>query len=134
MSETSSIKNTEEKNKNFNDESTNFPDDEDDLEDSLSADEIDRSQVPIVEEMVERRTANEKHFRKLDGSYEVVLYNQPVHYLENNEWKDINNSFIDSGDSFENIANSFKVKLPKNIHDAKGVNIQLNNYEISGIS
>ncbi|MDD3999579.1 MAG: hypothetical protein PHX62_01620 [Bacilli bacterium] len=50
--------------------------------------------VPIDFEIVDLRSESEKHFRKIDGTYEVVLYSNPVHFEENGEWKDIDNSFV----------------------------------------
>ncbi len=41
--------------------------------DYYQSSDVDISLVPIVEEDVSKRTANEKHFRKLDDTYEVAL-------------------------------------------------------------
>lgn len=70
--------------------------------DYYKSSDVDISLVPIVEEDVSKRTANEKHFRKLDGTYEVALYDNEVHYYDNGTWHDIDNRFIDDGNKLEN--------------------------------
>lgn len=74
---------------------------------------FDASQVTIENEIISERTANTKTFKKLDGSYEVAIYNDVIHYFEGGQWKEIDNSLIEDGDSFETTANSFKLKFPK---------------------
>ena len=65
------------------------------------------------------REENVKHFRLADGSYEAVIYPQPVHRKdENGEWQDIDNSLAlkndgeaqkyTTSDSRVKFANSFK--------------------------
>ena len=39
-----------------------------------------------------------------DHSVQAVIYAQPVHYLENGEWKDIDNSLQYEGKAFEDAA------------------------------
>ncbi len=36
--------------------------------------------IPIVAKDTSKRTINEKHFRKEDGTYEVAIYDGAVHY------------------------------------------------------
>lgn len=46
-----------------------------------------------VEEIIELREENVKHFRLADGTYEAVIYAEPVHRQdENGEWQDIDNT------------------------------------------
>lgn len=46
----------------------------------------------IVKEVMELREESAKHFVCEDGSYIVATYPEPVHYKENGEWKEINNT------------------------------------------
>ena len=48
----------------------------------------------IIGEVESLRDEYTKHFRCEDGSFVAAIYNTPVHYQENNEWKDINNTLI----------------------------------------
>ena len=45
-----------------------------------------------LNEMVEWRTENTKYFRNSDGSYTAAQYAYPIHYEENGEWKEIDNT------------------------------------------
>ncbi|MDX9691895.1 MAG: DNRLRE domain-containing protein, partial [Acholeplasmataceae bacterium] len=94
------------------------------------SDELNISQVPIVNEDVSRRTANEKHFRKLDGTYEVAIYDNEVHYFEDEKWIDIDNSLNDNGDYLENKNNSFNTTFPKNLSENKTIVIKSKDYSI----
>jgi hypothetical protein len=96
----------------------------------FKSENLDISIVPIVNEDESRRTANEKHFRKLDGTYEVAIYNNEVHYLENGKWLDIDNSFSEKDDALENKNNLFKVIFPKSLNDNKAIQIKTKEYSI----
>jgi len=69
--------------------------------------DFDPSLVEIESEMVDEREASSKTFRKVDGTYEVALYGDVIHYQDNGEWKQIDNSLNDLGDDLENKANQF---------------------------
>lgn len=48
----------------------------------------------IVSEDVSKREENVKHFRLSNGENIAVMYEEPIHYLnDNNEWVDYDNSF-----------------------------------------
>ena len=112
----------------------------------------------IIKEIVEKRERNIKHFLKDDMTFEAVVYPQPVHYLENGKWKDIDNGLVDgccnedinsdlkqdseiafgSGTEEEGIKavlankeNDFKVKIAKNTKSSKFVSVKKGEYEIS---
>lgn len=87
--------------------------------------------VPIDVEVKEKRNQNEKHFRKIDGTYEVSLYDYAVHYLENGKWEDIDNTLNDLITDYENKKNDFKVKFPKKLDDNKSISVKLDNYQVS---
>ena len=54
--------------------------------------QVDHSR--LVGELVDQRSESEKQFRRADGLTEAVVYPYPVHYQENGEWKDIDNTLI----------------------------------------
>lgn len=62
-------------------------------------------EATIVGEVMEARDEYEKHFRLSDGSFIAASYDTPVHYLDDGQWVDIDNtltavqSFDDSGTS-----------------------------------
>ena len=48
----------------------------------------------IVCEDFSLREQNAKHFKLSDGSYTAVVYDKPVHYLQENTWTEIDNSLV----------------------------------------
>jgi len=57
-----------------------------------------KKEPKILKEVVEKRESNIKHFLMDDMSYEAVVYSGPVHYLDNGQWKDIDNSLTPQKD------------------------------------
>ena len=53
---------------------------------------IEEADAKIVREVTELREESVKHFLCEDGSYIAATYSAPVHYKENGEWKEIDNS------------------------------------------
>ncbi len=60
------------------------------------------------------RTLNSKHIIQEDKTIQVQIYNENVHYLENGEYKDIDNTIIEEKDRLKNKFNDFKVAFNKN--------------------
>lgn len=52
----------------------------------------DMSTVSVVSEDLSLRGRYEKHFRLSDGTYQAVLYNEPVHKLVDGVWEEIDNT------------------------------------------
>jgi len=92
--------------------------------------DFDPSQVALESEVIDERTADSKTFRKIDGTYEVAVYNDVVHYFNNGQWEQIDNSFSDLGDELENKANKFKLKFPKVLDDNKQIKLTMDDYSI----
>jgi YD repeat-containing protein len=53
----------------------------------------------IVGERVDKRQRNVKHFYMDNGTYVAMVYNQPVHYYDGSEWKDIDNTLEEKDDA-----------------------------------
>lgn len=91
--------------------------------------------IPI-QEVVEKREANVKHFLTDNFRYVAMVYPVVVHYKENGSWKEIDNhlqSTVDEAknDVVENVANDVKVRFAKNTQSGKLVSIQLGTYGLS---
>ncbi|QVK19282.1 DNRLRE domain-containing protein [Mycoplasmatota bacterium] len=86
----------------------------------------------VVYELREKRDQYSKVFLKDDYSYEKVIYDEPVHFLKNNEWVDINNSLTLNKvtSEYENKDNAYKIKLPKEIKDNKRFKLDFEGYKI----
>ena len=106
-----------------------------DLEESenyYESESIDPALIPVTVEDTTMRTETEKYFRKIDGTYEVAIYDGAVHYDDNGEWKDIDNRMIynTNEDLYENMANKFKIKFPKTIDYNKSIKLDMGDYSI----
>lgn len=91
---------------------------------------FDPSEVEIITEVIEERTDSSKTFRKADGTYEVALYDEVIHYIENGTFVDINNTFTNNGLEHENTDNIFKIKFPNKLDDNKQIKLTLEDYQI----
>ncbi|MFH5882575.1 RHS repeat-associated core domain-containing protein [Liberiplasma polymorphum] len=92
--------------------------------------QMDPRLVPIDFEDISLRTETSKTFRKIDGTYEIVIYDEVVHYLENGSFKEIDNNLVDNGNNMENQSNRFKVKFPKKIENSKQIKLTMDDYQI----
>ncbi len=85
-----------------------------------------------MKEVKSLRKGNEKHFSLDDGTYMVHLYNDDVHYKNNDEYIEIDNTIDEKDDYYENRNNDFKVKfskeqvLVKTNYNGDYINITLN--------
>lgn len=66
----------------------------------------------------------------MDGTYEVAIYDNEVHYLENGQWLDIDNRFDDFGESLVNRSNQFKITFPKVLSENKSIKLKTSSYSI----
>lgn len=94
--------------------------------------DIDSYLVPITSEDISLRTESEKVFRKVDGTYEVALYKEPIHYLFDGVWQNIDNTltYNPETDTYENQANKYSVKFPKYLDENKQIKLSMGNYSI----
>lgn len=77
-----------------------------------------------MKEIINLRNKKEKHYLNEDGTITAYVYNEDVHYLEEGEYKDIDNTLIEEEKYITNTANDFKILLNKNKY---AVNIVLDN-------
>ncbi|MBI9010208.1 MAG: RHS repeat-associated core domain-containing protein [Tenericutes bacterium] len=100
---------------------------------TTSDDDFDISNLEIDSEVISKRTSDSKTFRKVDGTYVMAIYNSVIHYEQDGELKDIDNSLIydESTNEYANTANSFSIKFPKEIDENKKFKLNYNDYQIS---
>ena len=92
----------------------------------------------IVREVTELREESVKHFLCEDGSYIAATYSAPVHYQENGEWKEIDNSLsLDqttlskSGKpTYTTKSGGLSVSIPQDFSDEQKITAQNKGYEI----
>lgn len=105
---------------------------------SVSVDQVadvSQEEAVIVTEIQDKRLADTKTFLMSDGSYMYAVYPEQVHYRENNEWVDVDNSFEttsdDDGDAvLENKNNTFKIKFANKAKSKKLVSLKSGQYQI----
>ena len=80
-----------------------------DLSETAEGDPSEEEAVWPVEEVESYRQANEKQYRMSDGSMEVRIYPEAVHYEQDGVWLDIDNTLYATEDgTYENGANSYQ--------------------------
>ena len=62
-------------------------------------------------EILNRRKLNEKHFLRQDGLICAKIYNEPVHYLKNNKYEEIDNTLVKKNKKIVNKSNSYNVEF-----------------------
>ena len=100
---------------------------------------VEETTAKIVREVTELREESVKHFLCEDGSYIAATYLSPVHYQENGEWKEIDNSLSldrttlsESGKpTYTTKAGGLSVSIPQNFSDGQKITAQNKGYEIS---
>lgn len=87
----------------------------------------------IIGELVEKRTLNQKHFLQKDGNILTTIYPSNIHYEENGQLIDINNSLEEREEDngvYQNKSNSFRVKFSKKSNKNNLIKIQSQNHNI----
>lgn len=98
----------------------------------------------VLEEETELRTENTKYFRMSDGTVQAAQYSVPVHFEQNGEWVDYDNSLTET-DTEETESSSkilkdkdlinhtadYNVRLSKKTNGKKFVRIEKDGYKIS---
>lgn len=83
-------------------------------------------------EIVSLRSECGKYFDNGDGSITGFVGTSSLHYLDNNEWKVIDNTLIlDENGYFKNKCNSTKVSIPSTIDVSSSDNKQNNSFTLS---
>ena len=93
----------------------------------------------IVSEVTELRNEYEKHFVCEDGSFVVATYNDPVHYKEDGQWKEIDNSLKLTADAkgssgksvYTPKAGIVDVEIPQSFSNGQKVSATNKGYTIS---
>ena len=95
-----------------------------------------RAEEKIVNEVVENREEYSKHFKLETGTYIAVSYTEPVNYLKDGKWEEIDNTLTagtdkELGDIFQNKSNSYKAIFSKSVNSSRLVTMQKDQYSIS---
>lgn len=98
-----------------------------------SASSEDSEEVYVVKEMEEYRDQNSKTYLKSDGSMTQIVSTDILHYEENGEWKEIDNTLTATEDEtgYTNTAGDISVTLPDELSDNGEVTISDDDYSVS---
>ena len=95
------------------------------------------SSPTVIGEVTEKRKANKKVFRLSDGSYMSAEYPQPIHFEENGQLNDYDNTLIEeeSEETNEkmlvNSSSDIKVRLSKKNNGKKFVRVEKDGHKLS---
>lgn len=84
---------------------------------------LEQEKSPIVGEITEKRDETTKVFERQDGTFTAVVTSDPIHYEENGEWIEIDNTLSQSNGIITNKNNSFSVELPTEMNDGETVSL-----------
>lgn len=110
----------------------------------VSLDDIDTTEpkAEILAEETSKREQYVKHFRMSDGSYRATQYEVPVHFIQDGEWTDYDNTLVEvdadtedgetaSNKDLTNILADYSVRLSKKTNGKKFVRIEKDGYKLS---
>ncbi|MDD4212929.1 MAG: DNRLRE domain-containing protein, partial [Bacilli bacterium] len=101
--------------------------------DSTTDSSFDIYDVEIVSEDITKRELSSKTFKKIDGTYEVALYNDVIHFNNHGELEDIDNRLVydEETKSFVNKNNDIKVYFPQYFGKDKSITLSKEKYQIN---
>ncbi len=101
--------------------------------DSTTDSSFDIYDVKIESEDITKRELSSKTFKKIDGTYEVAIYDNVIHFNNNGKLEDIDNRLVYDEEikSFVNKNNDIQVHFPKYLGKEKSIALSKDKYKIS---
>ncbi len=93
--------------------------------------EDNASDAEILYEVEEKRDEYTKVYKKSDGTYTAIMTEEPLHYLNDGVWEEINNSMSLNGNLYTNLDNLFNVEFPESIDSNENLTVEKDGYELS---
>lgn len=95
----------------------------------------DPGEATVVEEIVDSRSEYSKEYLLSNGLNMIIVYPEAVHYEENNEWKEIDNTLKAVGTganaSYTNTAGEWVASFPQQLNNNKTVSVSRDGYTLS---
>ena len=92
-------------------------------------------EVHIVGELTDKRTEYSKEYVLSNGLHMASVYSQAIHYQENGQWKDIDNTLRTVGAGSEaayaNTSGIWDVSLPQELSQEKGITVTKDGYSLT---
>ena len=80
-----------------------------------------------MKEIISLRKAKEKHFLCDDGTFKAFCYKDDIHYLDNGEYKEIDNTLIKQDNKYVNKSNNLKISFSNCIDNNSLYKVELEN-------
>ena len=104
-------------------------------ETTVATETLETGEEQSAEEIIEERTEYTKKFRLSNGLYMAAVYPEPVHFEEDGEWKEIDNTLRTSREGLEsgygNTAGVWDVHFPKKMEHGDQISITKDGYKLS---
>lgn len=85
----------------------------------------------IVAEVIEKREEYTKTYERADGTFTKVISKTPLHNRVENDWNDIDNSLVKSGNIIKNNNGVFSVEFPEVISEDKSISLEVDGQSIA---
>ena len=97
--------------------------------------EVQSEDAHIIGEVLESRTEYSKEFKLSNGLYMAAVYPQAVHYEENGQWEEIDNTLqlttVDGASVYTNTAGVWDISFPASVTEDTGISITKDGYTLS---
>ena len=92
----------------------------------------EENKTNALTEIIDERDRYTKVFKTNNGTKKAVVSATPIHYKENGEWLEIDNTLIDSKDDdcYSNRENSFTASIPKELSAGSEIKLEKEGYSI----
>ena len=89
----------------------------------------------ILYEVEEKRDEFTKVYKKNDGSYTAMVSSEPLHFIQNGKWTDIDNTLVNSVENgksvFKNTNSMFDVMFPEVLSQDSKIEIKNDEYSLA---
>ena len=103
--------------------------------DASEATDTEDTQPQILYEIEEKRDAYVKHYKMSDGTNSAVISSEPLHFMQNGKWEDIDNTWIstvrDGETVYANKNGVSDVSLPEHLSDGAEISVAKDGYTLS---
>ena len=88
-------------------------------------------EITILGELTDRRTENIKEYLLSNGNTLAAVYGNSVHYQEDGQWKEIDNTLIAKDGTYVNTAGLLRVSFPQSLTGNNYITVSKDGYTLS---
>ena len=88
-------------------------------------------EITILGELTDRRTENIKEYLLSNGNTIAAVYGNSVHYQEDGQWKEIDNTLIAKNGTYVNTAGLLRVSFPQNLNGNNYITVTKDGHTLS---